>query len=460
MICKKGTELQEYIQKLGINPKWEERDFVSYTRKYIQQNNLKVLAIGGLRGTGKTTGLLQAIKNTEACYISAQIGETETGIDYINLIKQTKENIIVLDEYSWITNREYLDKYLYTAVQNGKRIIITGTESITLDFLNYGTLIHRVDMVHVTLFTYEEFCRIYHKPQNKKSCKEYLLQGGIFKEYAITNFSTMQTYIKTAIIDNLTAYMKNLDSEKAKALVYAVFYKAICPDNLNQIPVLTENKLTMENFLDEMGVNPDIAFDQKDLKNISDILEQIGVIIRIPNYDKQSPIKEQYYIVNPSLTCQLILAAYKIPEITNDILGHAFEACCLIQLYHQKLSDHKLYFVNTTINGKNKELDGVIVTEHEDYVYLFECKFREQDKISPNATIMSKDIEEMFPDSIIDGRYVIYNGVVSAKTLGDKQIIFVPIGNQIMNQYYYFSKYIQDLPEQPQKKQHTHHMHI
>ena len=365
MLIYQGNTLQKYMyENMEIQPDWEERDFVAYTRKYFSRENFKILAIGGLRGTGKTTGLLQAVSNLPgSCYITAQKGETEDAADYINFLKNTDAKYIIIDEYSWIKNRKTLDEYLFTAIQNGKRIVITGTESITLDFLNYSSMIHRVDMVHVTLFTYDEYCRIYHQEKNKKSCKEYLQEGGVFREYAITNYDTMRGYIQTAIIDNLTAYMQGvLEEKKAAALVYAVLYKAVCPSNLRHIPVLTENKLTMDNFLEMMGVDPEITFTEGELTQAADILTQIGVIVRIPNYDENSPVREQYYVTNPSITCQLILAAYQIPEVTNEILGHVFESSCLVHLYFHKLSEHQLYFVNTTIHDRNKELDGVIVS--------------------------------------------------------------------------------------------------
>ena len=319
-------ELNEYI-KDNISDTWEERDFVAYARKYFHGRKDKILAIGGLRGTGKTTGLLQAVNGFDACYITAQQKEEETADDYIDFIRNTDAKYIIIDEYSWINNREELDKYLYTAVQNGKRIAITGTESITLEYLNYNTLIHRVDMVHVTMFTYEEYCRLHHLEPSKKNCEDYLLNGGLFSEYAVTNYETMQNYIKTAIIDNLAAYMgSRMSREKAAALVYSVLYKAICPSNLSTVPELAKNQLSVENFLSEMGIDTQIEFSDKDVRNVADIFEQIGLIVRVPNYDKTSPIKEQYFITNPSLSCQLILAAYDIKEISSDILMQLFEA--------------------------------------------------------------------------------------------------------------------------------------
>ena len=441
--------LKRHIEEeLCINPNWEERDFVSYAKKYFSGALHKILAVGGLRGTGKTVGLLQAIKDLDACYITAQQGESEKGSDYIEAINKTEKKCIVIDEYSWIKDRETLDKYLYTAVQNGKRIAITGTESITLDFLNYGNLIHRIDMVHVNLFSYQEYCRMNGKEPGKETCREYLTTGGVFNEYAITNYENMRNYIKVAIIDNLVGYMNGrMSEEKATALVYAVLFKAICPANLKSIPTLNKNKLTIENFLEEMGISTDTSFSTNDLRTVTDIMEQIELIVRVENYDRSNENTDQCYIVNPSLTCQLILAAYNIPALTNEILGHVFEASVLCHLHQNLLEGHKLYFLNTELEqGVSKELDAVIVTEKADYVYFIECKNRSADSVPKDATILDDRLDELFPDAVIDGRYVVFNGDASYRKLGDKEVIFTSMG-KILDQYYLFDMHKEQLME-------------
>ena len=442
-----NEDLKRHIEEeLCINPFWEERDFVAYAKKYFSGAFHKILAVGGLRGTGKTVGLLQAIKEFDACYITAQQGETEKGSDYVEAINKTDKKCIIIDEYSWIQDREVLDKYLYTAVQNGKRIAITGTESITLDFLNYGNLIHRIDMVHVNLFSYQEYCRMNGKEPGKEVCREYLTTGGVFNEYAITNYENMRNYIKVAIIDNLVGYMNGrMSEEKATALVYAVLFKAICPANLKSIPTLNKNKLTIENFLEEMGISTDVSFSANDLRTVTDIMEQIELIVRVDNYDKSNENTDQCYIVNPSLTCQLILAAYNIPALTNEILGHVFESSVLCHLHQNLLEGHKLYFLNTELEqGVSKELDAVVVTEKAEYVYFIECKNRSADSLAKDATILDERLDALFPDAVIDGRYVVFNGDTSYRKLGDKEVIFTSMG-KILDQYYLFDMHKEQL---------------
>ena len=73
--------------------------------------------------------------------------------------KVAEGKIIVLDEYTWIANRKEseLDGFLYTLVSHGKRVIITGTESLSLEALKAGPLIHRAITLHTTHMSFSEY---------------------------------------------------------------------------------------------------------------------------------------------------------------------------------------------------------------------------------------------------------------------------------------------------------------
>lgn len=447
MVIYQNETFPNIYNELELSSTWGERDFVPYVRDYMSRSNHKVLAIGGLRGTGKTVGLLQAVKELDACYVSAQIDEPETGADYVSFLKNCGKKYIVIDEYSWIKDRQLLDQYLYTAVQDGKRIAITGTESITLDFLNYKDLLHRVDMVHCTLFSYDEYCRLNNMSPCKQTCESYLKNGGTFREYAVKNFDTMQNYIKTAIIDNLAAYTR-MPTEKATALVYSVLYKAVCPSNLDHVPVLSEDKSDVNNFLNLFGVDRDLELSEGEVKRVGDILEQIGVVVKVPNWEKEQTKTEcKYYIVNPSLTCQLILAAYDIADINRGILGFVYEASVVSHLWYKKSSEDNLYFLERqSDSGNNKELDIVVTQENGRFVYLFECKLRSDCKLSKKATILSDEMDDCFPDGEILGRYVVYNGEETYKSYNDKEVIFAPLGRTV-ERYYEFDYHVQRIKE-------------
>lgn len=68
------------------------------------------------------------------------------------------------------------------------------------------------------------------------------------------------------------------------------------------------------------------------------------------------------------------------------------------------------------------------------------------ESISKDATILDERLEDLFPDSIVDGRYVVYNGEVSYRKLNGKEVIFTPMC-EIIAQYYLFDMHKHKLSE-------------
>ena len=111
------------IEREGVlDLSWNERDFVALSQDFICSKINKVLIVSGLRGTGKTTGMLQLVRKNDGLYLSSERGESETAQDYIDLIKNSPQKVIVIDEYTWIKDRERLclDSIISSCVQHGK----------------------------------------------------------------------------------------------------------------------------------------------------------------------------------------------------------------------------------------------------------------------------------------------------------------------------------------------------
>ena len=98
----------QYLRDRSISMDWKERDFVSQIKDYIDSSLKKVLLISGLRGTGKTVGLLQAMEHNNALYIlptADRRNEFSNAKEIIDCIADSTENVIMIDEYSWIVDR-------------------------------------------------------------------------------------------------------------------------------------------------------------------------------------------------------------------------------------------------------------------------------------------------------------------------------------------------------------------
>lgn len=338
MLIYTGEELEKYkYENLAFQDIWAKRNFVAGVEDYLYSSVEKILGISGLPGTGKLTGVLQATKDLDVCYIYVQQDEDCVGTDYIEVLKTINQKYIIIEEYSRIKERKRLDYYLLTAVQNGKRIVITGTETVTIEFLKYGALMHRVRILNTNKFLYEEFLKITNKKNSSVSCKEFLKSGGLLEEYAIADYNSMKRYIEMAIVDNMRDYFEgSISREKVQVIVYSVLYKAICPSNLYDIPVLGEYDITLEAFMSIMCVRTDVEIKAFELERCEQIFEHIGLIVKVPKYTNASGEEDvcervfKYYIVNPSLTYRLFVSVYDMDNIEKNILEYLYESCVQI----------------------------------------------------------------------------------------------------------------------------------
>lgn len=445
-----------------VNPDWKKRDFVTEVEKYINSPLNKVLLISGLRGTGKSIGVLQAINRKDAVYITMEQGIHTYAEELMELLSARSEKIIVLDEYTWVKGRKEseLDGYLFTLTNHGKRVIITGTESLSLEALKSGPLIHRAITIHTTHMSFSEYCRLYDEQMDQVTCDRYLMQGGIFENYVINNEHTMSNYIESAIIANLKGYVRDyrplFDDTKISNIIYTLLYRAIW-DLLRNNPKLLQSSENVDTHiaLNRLGIDLEsTAISVHDIRTVADLLCSVGVLVKIPNLmneidDLQEEIFKGYktYIVNPSLTCQFIKTVFPNYDNMNSILGMVYEANCMVDLYFKKQAADDIYYIESK-EADNYEIDIVIVGNadtRKKQFYLFECKHRYKVNVyNENWSIVNGKVDEAlkaaFPDSEICGRFIIHPGENDCQVHCSGRKVAVVNQNKELYQYYNFDK--------------------
>ena len=416
MLVYSGNNLKKQVESLkqsamaltGLNEVYE-RDFVDFIRKHCFGGEAQqIYIVCGMRATGKTFGLLQAVEDfNDTIYIRAQRDEPETGRDYIEYLRNVEQKNIIIDEYSWIKDNRDLSYYLWTLAENGKRVAITGTHSLALDYLENGELIHRAFRINVNLFTYEEFCRIYQKDYSTNSCIEFLKTGGIFKEYALNSFNDMTNYIQEAVIDDLAKFMKLSDAE-AKAIVYDIMYLAVCDSSEEKIkyPQARKENAEYRAMLTNFGIDPTVEITPFKFKAASEILEKAEFIVK--TYNIANTEEYRLHLVNPSLTYQMVSAVF------NDIsaercLEKAFEACVVTFMSACTKTEDYIWYADMGQRIGKPELEVVIVNPDDHLVYLFDAKMEKGARLQQKSSLVSDELEGIFTGADIGGRYVICN---------------------------------------------------
>lgn len=399
-----GSRLKGYVDSSLIGIK-EERDFVRDISNHIVSRFNRVLAISGLRGTGKTTGMLQAIRDInsydEAAYISIDEDRGLSCSDLSIIIDDgcSSAKYIFIDGITRIQGFCKNSAFLYDKLcMSGRKVVISGTDSLTLLKSEESALYHRVKIQNVTLIKYTEAYRTI-----GQSFSEYLSMGGLYKADAIGDIQGLMRYIDTAVIDNImNTLTKNnkitsllglagIEEEKLRIMVfkilYTVIYTSTQKDKALNIQRLIDIFEYRENELDDIldMVTKRLRLDIKIIPTKAEILsvlesmEQIGFLVKALNieYRYKSTSNEdeyKYYITNPSLTNQVLYSVVEVMKAkgykahvmasVKGFMGYILESVVMSHLADicNKFK-YDLYYYR---DSKSKEIDVVIQKEDKD----------------------------------------------------------------------------------------------
>jgi hypothetical protein len=435
MLFLTGNELKNYIEEM-TNDTWEKRDFVLKLEKYLHMPSRRGVLLTGLRSTGKTIGILQAIKKCDmdkTVYFSPVDNlEHITGREVWDLLKVGDYDRVVIDEYSWIEDGDgVLSNYLAGLSQMGKKVFITGTDSCKVKALENTDFIHRSIDINTTFFSYAEYLRIWKEKKSPDSMKRYLLSGGVFENGIARNFKSLKNYIQSAIIDNLASYYSDYRPELIKAVVYTLFYD--CISNLyngkeKKVPVynLDKDRDFYVEYLNLFNVDPTIIIPPSLLWEISSELEKIGVLIKLK--DLRIPAHERSYITNQTISAMLVKTIFDLKELPDKYLGHLYEASIVCNTYMKWVygvnAPYEMYFLHGRKGGEDYEIDFILTDRKESY--LFECKYSENSKmtISTNASLVKDMIPQLLGDREVCGRAVLYRGEEKWENINGLDVLF------------------------------------
>ena len=455
-----------------FNPAWEQRDFVSQVSDFMHYRSGGIKMVSGLRGTGKTVGLMQTIKRNDALYIRCDEKGRVSINQVLDIIRSNPEKSnIIIDEFTWLkeflpptTDDDYAkrgdaERSIVALSESGKNIILTGTESASLEAIKARGFIHRTaDTLHVTRFSFSEYIRIFKNslpPRQQEKYDAFLREGGIFEDYVKQSIGGFDEYIRNSIVENLYAYIgsdKGLTREQIASGVYTVLFEAV-HDIVNTSVPGEEFTEQAKARLAAMGV-PDVTEKLRPeiVMRISETLENIGVIIKIPNaVPRKKRLKEagldddeRTYIVNPAISYRLARMVFGDIDREKDFLGHLMEAAVLVELDAIKRPGDKIYF----FENDNKEVDAVIAPiSGESPVSLIEVKHRYtiscDDLAKKSWSILSskaeKQISERFPDNDIENRYFVYTGLQKILTSPKNGNTYLLVGiDECLRRYWDF----------------------
>jgi len=440
---------------------------------------MRIIGISGLRGVGKTVGLLQCLKDlnvfNDSVYIELNTrcsDESFTAQDFVDFIQQNFSNkkYIFIDEITSIRDFTVSAMKYYNVISRVDcRIVICGTNSLALTILKEDSLYHRISLIDTTFISYSDAERT-----TNQSFKDYVINGGLYRDDSISNIDDVKTYIQTSVVENIfNTVIKNsvLGSAKVfedlckqvngyaklRSIIFTVLlnvaYHTVKRSkfNINFITSNYEDKANdvIEYITDIFNIDKDYVFKESESKEVLDLLVKIGLLVSIDNVASNYDYYTLYYITNVSIYNQLlnlilraIDAEYKYNEgrlyDIHNKLGYVLES--VIICHTVDVAKKYNYAVCFYHDKRHREIDMIIKKQnnckdildlHEGYSF-FEIKFSEDREAVKNRLKWLADEELLLQENAkVVKRAAIYMG--EEEDIEQDGILYISALNYVKN---------------------------
>ena len=286
-VHRAGEALRAFIQPvLG----WRKRDCYAILHDYLYGDLPdKVLILYGLRRTGKTTMIRQAIAEmdeamfakTAFIQVTAQNNLAQLNQD-LRALEQRGFRYVFLDEVTLM--EDFIQgAALFSDVfaASGMKIVLSGTDSLGFVFTEDEQLYDRCIMLHTTLIPYREFDRVL----GVHGIDEYIRYGGTMSvsdvQYNRPTFATEQStdeYVDSAIARNIQHSLRYYQYGSHFRNLYTLYERNELTGAINRIIEDINHAFTLE-VLTRRFRSHDLRLSaanlRRDRSNPSDILDRV-----------------------------------------------------------------------------------------------------------------------------------------------------------------------------------------
>lgn len=381
-------------ENFSIIKKYSKRKEYEDAMDYLNNSSDKVLAVSGLRRTGKTVLLSQLfLELTEDKCDFLLVENNEPIENIIKHIDNSNKNIFLIDEVTKIKNIDDISILYDKYTKYGKKIIISGTESLLFKILKDYTLYDRVDIIELLPLPFNEYKRL-----TDRSLEDYIDNSGLF--YGNTDnllFSVSQNIIKSLEkLNGETSYYNEIIDSMIKILFLKIVWSEELVETL-KFSAIGLRKKDVDRINGElMGKiikrTPEIKYvNSKDLEEVYEYLVKLRIITEFESIDRNSRVKK----------------IIPIPGLLNRIYKQIVQYCIYNEIFvSQKLVNGLIFekemniqsFLRNpglpryTLDTSSEEVDEIIETDKK--VIIVDYKVTNDDELVLSRTNIRK-IEEI-----------------------------------------------------------------
>ena len=299
-----GHALVEFAR--GVE-KFEKRDMFQSVMRYLRSDVAdRVLVIAGLRRTGKTTMLRQAIlalspaDRGKAAY--AKMTEQDTMSDLkadLKILHNAGFRYVFIDEVTLM--EDFIDTASVLSdifAGMGMKIVLSGTDSLGFWFAERDELYDRAFTLHTTFIPFREHARLL----GTDDVDEYIRLGGTLRagellfghkdakndSASFRSDETTRFYIDTAIARNIQRSLRCVDAGRHFRLLIDLYEKGELTNAINRIIEDMNHRFVLQTLLREFK-SADLKLASRNLARSADPVRQTDALLKadVPRVTKR-----------------------------------------------------------------------------------------------------------------------------------------------------------------------------
>ena len=433
---------------------WKERECFKQLQKYLNSDTTdRVCLVFGLRRTGKTTMLRQAVlkmtppQASKTAYIKAKGTDTMAAMnrDLEKLLELGYENVFI-DEVTLM--EDFIDSAalfsdIYAA--QGMKIVLSGTDSLGFWFALHQELYDRAVTIHTTFIPFREHSRLL----GIDSIDEYIRYGGTLRageldfddenvnaeDASFRDDESTRRYIDTAICKNIQHSLSLINKFKSHDLGSAadVLRRERDPEHRSDILDRIDKEAVTKQLMDLLEIrtqeDQSIGITNAHVEEIKEYLKALDLIVDVPNetiIPSAEPLENIIFTQPGMRYCQAQALVHSLAKdklfvtlseqektmvserILEEVRGRMMEEIVLLETFKSAKKNKRVFKLTFSVG----EYDMAIYDSKENTCECYEIKHSNQ--IVPSQTKYLIDEEKLnqtgkrFGD--ISKRCVLYRG--------------------------------------------------
>lgn len=288
---KTGTQLVNFCKSVA---KWRKRECFNTLHDYIYgENNDRVLILYGLRRTGKTTLVRQAIgempakMQSKAAFIQLSSRHSLADVNHdLKLLESLGYRYVFIDEVTLLSDFiEGAALFSDVFAAGGMKIVLSGTDSLGFVFSEDEQLYDRCQLLHTTFIPYREFEQVL----GVKGIDKFIEYGGTMSmggsnyntdKFTFATKKSADDYVDSAIARNIQHSLKCYQHEGHFRSLQELYDAGELTSAINRIVEDVNHRFTIDVLTRNFKSN-DLKISSSNLRRDrfkpTDILDRIDI---------------------------------------------------------------------------------------------------------------------------------------------------------------------------------------